>query len=75
MGSKPWRYTGKEANMNREDIRMLVAKWWDVYNDKSLDYKPEEGVMTPEEEAFSRPSIIASMPEPTISYIPAPSAA
>ncbi|KAK1298597.1 Galactinol synthase 1 [Acorus calamus] len=68
-GSKPWRYTGEEANMNREDIKMLVAKWWDVYNDKSLDYKPEEA------EAFSRPSIIVSMPEPAISYIPAPSAA
>lgn len=38
-GSKPWRYTGKEENMQREDIKMLVKKWWDVYNDKSLDYK------------------------------------
>ncbi|XP_051144072.1 galactinol synthase 1-like [Andrographis paniculata] len=38
-GSKPWRYTGKEANMDREDIKMLVKKWWDVYNDESLDYK------------------------------------
>lgn len=39
-GSKPWRYTGKEANMEREDIKMLVKRWWDVYNDDSLDYKP-----------------------------------
>ncbi|XP_008781185.2 galactinol synthase 2-like [Phoenix dactylifera] len=38
-GSKPWRYTGKEANMDREDIKMLVEKWWDIYNDESLDYK------------------------------------
>ncbi|GMP63689.1 hypothetical protein CsSME_00025291 [Camellia sinensis var. sinensis] len=38
-GSKPWRYTGKEANMDREDIKMLVKKWWDIYNDESLDYK------------------------------------
>merc|ERR1739848_794700 len=37
-GSKPWRYTGKEENMQREDIKMLVQKWWDVYNDSSLDY-------------------------------------
>ncbi|XP_076940720.1 galactinol synthase 2-like [Bidens hawaiensis] len=39
-GSKPWRYTGKEENenMQREDIKMLVKKWWDIYNDKSLDY-------------------------------------
>ncbi|KAI3679071.1 hypothetical protein L6452_38379 [Arctium lappa] len=38
-GSKPWRYTGKEENMQREDIKMLVNKWWNIYNDKSLDYK------------------------------------
>ncbi|GMY26241.1 galactinol synthase 1-like [Fagus crenata] len=72
-GSKPWRYTGKEVNMDREDIKMLVKKWWDIYNDESLDYKDENQV--PEEETFSRSSIMASMPEPTISYIPAPTAA
>ncbi|GKD43434.1 galactinol synthase 1 [Tanacetum coccineum] len=38
-GSKPWRYTCKEENMQREDIKMLVKRWWDIYNDKSLDYK------------------------------------
>ncbi|XP_065859722.1 galactinol synthase 2-like [Euphorbia lathyris] len=38
-GSKPWRYTGKEVNMDREDIKMLVKKWWDIYEDQSLDYK------------------------------------
>ncbi|KAG6525131.1 galactinol synthase 1-like [Zingiber officinale] len=37
--SKPWRYTGKEANMDREDVKMLVGKWWSVYSDESLDYK------------------------------------
>lgn len=36
-GSKPWRYTGEEENMQREDIKMFVKKWWDIYNDKSLD--------------------------------------
>ncbi|KAL6658918.1 hypothetical protein ACP70R_002958 [Stipagrostis hirtigluma subsp. patula] len=36
--SKPWRYTGKEANMDREDIKMLVKKWWAIYNDESLDF-------------------------------------
>lgn len=72
-GSKPWRYTGKEANMDRADIKMLIAKWWQVYNDKSLDFKAEDSV--PEGEGFSRPSILASMPEPAMSYIPAPSAA
>ena len=39
QGSKPWRYTGEEENMDREDIKLLVKKWWDIYNDESLDYK------------------------------------
>ncbi|KAL6278459.1 hypothetical protein ACE6H2_022060 [Prunus campanulata] len=33
------RYTGKEENMEREDIKMLVKKWWDIYDDESLDFK------------------------------------
>ncbi|KAM1215076.1 hypothetical protein ACFX13_011777 [Malus domestica] len=74
-GSKPWRYTGKEANMDREDIKVLVAKWWEIYNDDSLDFKAENPV-TAEEETFSKPlSIMVSLPEPTIPYLPAPSAA
>ncbi|XP_075504763.1 galactinol synthase 1-like [Primulina tabacum] len=73
-GSKPWRYTGVENNMDREDIKMLVKKWWDIYNDPSLDNKSENGVT--EEESFSEPpSLLAAMPEPAVSYIPAPSAA
>ncbi|ERN02402.1 galactinol synthase 1 [Amborella trichopoda] len=72
-GSKPWRYTGKEANMEREDIKMLVQKWWDIYDDESLDFKEEDSI--PEAESLSKPSIMASMPEPAISFIPAPSAA
>jgi inositol 3-alpha-galactosyltransferase len=39
QGSKPWRFTGEEANMDREDIKMLVKKWWDIYNDESLNFK------------------------------------
>ncbi|GLU03093.1 hypothetical protein SLE2022_203110 [Rubroshorea leprosula] len=73
-GSKPWRYTGKEDNMDRQDIKMLVAKWWDIYNDESLDFKAEENPV-PEGELFPRSSIMASIPEPAISYIPATSAA
>nr|GMC59884.1 galactinol synthase 2 [Ipomoea batatas] len=38
-GSRPWKYTGEEENTDREDIKMLVQKWWDIYNDESLDYK------------------------------------
>ncbi|MCL7047315.1 hypothetical protein MKW94_017059 [Papaver nudicaule] len=37
-GSKPRRYTGEKENMQREDIKMVVMKWWDIYNDESLDY-------------------------------------
>ncbi|KAL3636348.1 Galactinol synthase 1 [Castilleja foliolosa] len=69
-GSKPWRYTGLEANMEREDIKMLVKKWWDVYDDESLDYKGDDV-----DEDFTKESILASLPEPAVSYIPAPSAA
>eukprot|EP00252_Welwitschia_mirabilis_P010475 TRINITY_DN23754_c0_g1_i3.p1 TRINITY_DN23754_c0_g1~~TRINITY_DN23754_c0_g1_i3.p1 ORF type:complete len:372 (+),score=27.57 TRINITY_DN23754_c0_g1_i3:104-1117(+) len=36
-GSKPWRYTGKEENMQRDDIKMLVKKWWEIFDDPSLD--------------------------------------
>lgn len=25
--------------MEREDIKMLVKKWWDIYEDETLDYK------------------------------------
>lgn len=38
QGSKPWRYTGKEVNMDREDIKELVKRWWDIYEDATLDY-------------------------------------
>lgn len=24
--------------MQRDDIKMLVKRWWDIYNDESLDY-------------------------------------
>ncbi|CAL5010614.1 unnamed protein product [Urochloa decumbens] len=35
--SKPWRYMSKEADMGREGmgIKMLVKKWWDIYNDQA----------------------------------------
>ncbi|CAA7018366.1 unnamed protein product [Microthlaspi erraticum] len=68
-GSKPWRYTGEEANMDREDIKMLVSKWWDVYNDESLDF------IKPKTETVTKSSILASVPEPELTFFPAPSAA
>ncbi|PRQ39532.1 putative inositol 3-alpha-galactosyltransferase [Rosa chinensis] len=44
-GAKPWRYTGKEDYMEREDIKMLVKKWWDIYEDPSLDYNYNDDVI------------------------------
>ncbi|XP_051123514.1 galactinol synthase 2-like [Andrographis paniculata] len=65
-GAKPWRYTGEEENMEREDIRMLVSKWWDIYNDKTLDYNPRD----------LAGAGAGELPEAgVIRYIPAPSAA
>uniref|UniRef100_A0A7C8ZHZ0 Hexosyltransferase n=1 Tax=Opuntia streptacantha TaxID=393608 RepID=A0A7C8ZHZ0_OPUST len=67
-GSKPWRYTGKEENMDREDIKMLVKKWFDIYNDESLDYKAEpKQRLQPFREALTEASAVR--------YFTAPSAA
>ena len=61
--------------MQREDIKILVAKWWDIYNDESLDFKAENPV-SEADQTFSKPAIMASLPDkPAISYIPALSAA
>ena len=38
-GSKPWRFTGEGMNMDRDDIKMLMDKWWDIHNDETLDYR------------------------------------
>ncbi|CAL5378506.1 unnamed protein product [Camellia sinensis] len=62
-GSKPWRYTGKEENMDREDIKMLVKKWWDIYNDESLDYKTN--ILLIEGVALSETSVGHYMPAPS----------
>lgn len=55
-GSKPWRYTGKEENMDREDVKMLVEEWWKIYNDESLDFKSEVAVQETQT-LSSRPAI------------------
>lgn len=66
QGSKPWRYTGEEENMEREDIKMLVKKWWDIYDDESLDYNN-----TVNEDRFTAALLEAG----GVKFIPAPSAA
>ncbi|CAL0302373.1 unnamed protein product [Lupinus luteus] len=75
-GSKPWRYTGKEENMQREDIKMLVKKWWNIYNDDSLDYKKslsvtEESNDGVDIEPFSQVLSVVGK----VHYVTAPSAA
>ncbi|MED6131216.1 Galactinol synthase 1 [Stylosanthes scabra] len=67
-GSKPWRYTGKEENMQREDIKNLVQKWWDIYNDSSLDYKNQDGAVDVD------PFVVALSEAGQLNYITAPSA-
>ncbi|KAL9233459.1 hypothetical protein vseg_008458 [Gypsophila vaccaria] len=65
-GSKPWRYTGKEENMEREDIKMLVKKWWDIYEDETLDYnKPEEARLQVIKGALSQSTNTYSMLAPS----------
>ncbi|KAB2611713.1 galactinol synthase 1-like [Pyrus ussuriensis x Pyrus communis] len=84
-GSKPWRYTGKEENMQREDIKMLVKKWWDIYNDESLDYRKAAGgagaggVVAPEAasggEGVNMQPFIDARSGAAVQYVTAPSAA
>jgi inositol 3-alpha-galactosyltransferase len=72
QGSKPWRYTGKEENMDRRDVKMLVEKWWDVYNDDSLDYKGP-ALLSP---TSQNKGALATIPEKRLArVVRAPSAA
>lgn len=74
-GSKPWRYTGKEENMDREDIKMLVNKWWDVYNDPSLDYNPVADSPVETAAVDMKPFREALSKAGAVNYVTAPSAA
>lgn len=73
QGSKPWRYTGKEENMQREDIKMLVNKWWEIYEDESFDYKNRR--VMPAEPMNLEPFIAALSEVGQVEYVAAPSAA
>lgn len=63
QGSKPWRYSGEEENMEREDIKMLVHKWWDIYNDPSLDQlgSGETGIPDPISEVDGKSNDVQRM--------------
>lgn len=62
--------------MDREDIKMLVKKWWDIYNDPCLDYNP---VADPPTEATAavdmKPFREALSKAGALNYVTAPSAA
>jgi inositol 3-alpha-galactosyltransferase len=70
-GSKPWRYTGKEPNMDRDDIKALVAKWWHIFDDQTLDYNGGEAAA----DQASLPLRQALAQAGAVKYFPAPSAA
>lgn len=60
--------------MQREDIKMLVKKWWDIYNDESLDYKKPAG--DGDAEPVNLQPFIAALSEAgALQYVAAPSAA
>lgn len=63
--------------MQREDIKMLVQKWWDIFNDESLDYKnyvpPNEDAE--DESVNPQPFIVALSEAGVVHYVTAPSAA
>lgn len=68
--------------MDREDIKMLVNKWWEIYNDKTLDYKKrttmminDYGVVMPAEPMNMGPFIAALSEAGRVEYVTAPSAA
>ncbi|GAB2230622.1 hypothetical protein Droror1_Dr00014901 [Drosera rotundifolia] len=72
--SKPWRYTRKEQNMDRDDIKMLIKKWREIYHDSSLDYKPEEE--RKKAEAVKRKPLRSALKNVgAFTYVTAPSAA
>lgn len=66
--------------MQRDDVKMLIKKWWDIYNDETLDYKkpvPVTDVSDAEPKVNLQPLIAAAMSEAagTVHYVAAPSAA
>ncbi|KAJ7977838.1 Hexosyltransferase [Quillaja saponaria] len=68
-GSKPWRYNGEGENMEREDIKFLVQKWWEIYDDESLDYGFDADLNA--DEAF----LAAQLEDGVVKLVTAPPAA
>lgn len=68
--------------MEREDIKLLVKKWWDIYNDESLDYNRSVGMNQVNVIGAAgavnqlQPLIAAAMSQASaVKYVTAPSAA
>lgn len=60
--------------MDREDIKMLVKKWWEVYEDESLDY--QNVIKSETKEATKLAPLVSVLSEAeVVNHITAPSAA
>lgn len=59
--------------MGREDIKMLVKKWWDIYNDETLDYKNISGDKGGDD--HKKQFVKALSEAGVLQYVKAPSAA
>ncbi|KAL3538312.1 hypothetical protein ACH5RR_001678 [Cinchona calisaya] len=72
--SKPWRFTANEIeNLDSEDMKMLVKKWWDVYNDESLDSQNDFVHNKPDQ--LAKHSTAALSEVGVVHYVANPSAA
>lgn len=63
--------------MDREDIKMLVDKWWDIYNDESLDYRNSgaANAAVPAEQVKLQALLRALSEAGAVRHVRAPSAA
>lgn len=64
--------------MQRDDIKMLVQKWWNIYNDPSLDYDKQFNGAAPAQRDNGvgiEPFVQALSEVGQVQYITAPSAA
>lgn len=62
--------------MQREDIKMLVQKWLDIYSDSSLDYKKNlSGNCETQRNDVEEPFVQALSEVGRVRYVTAPSAA
>lgn len=59
--------------MDRGDIKVLVKRWWDVYNDEGLDYRGPP--VAAELKGLNDPLLAALSEAGVVHYVTAPSAA